>query len=86
VLLQRTEATLQANNSVWTRNFQAKISWNKKILGIFPKLIPRTPSPVKQNIQGVNLENILGIFPRNFKLLRKDSDPSYLRVGKAIHI
>jgi hypothetical protein len=28
-------------NSVWTRNFQGKIPWNKKLLGIFPKLTPR---------------------------------------------
>jgi hypothetical protein len=31
-----------ANNSVWTRNFRGKIPWHKKILGIYPKFIPRT--------------------------------------------
>jgi hypothetical protein len=37
--LVQTELTLLANNSVWTRNFLGKTLW---ILGIFPKLIPRT--------------------------------------------
>jgi hypothetical protein len=34
--------TLHANNLVWSRNILEKIPWYNKILGIFPKLIPRT--------------------------------------------
>jgi hypothetical protein len=56
-------SSLYANNSIWTRNFLGKTPWYKKIIGMFPEFYDY-PSPVNQNIGGVNLENFLGIFPR----------------------
>jgi hypothetical protein len=65
--------SLHANNSVWTRNFRGKISWNKTLLGRSVSIETEYPrsyhGKIPRNFSDNRLEffhEYVEKFPKNF--------------------